>query len=259
MTHVLAVANQKGGVGKTTTTLNLGANLAARGRRVLVVDIDPQGNLTQGLGVQLDNLAYSIYEVLLNPEKGAGFAIVRTASGVDLLPATLDLAGAEAELAGHVGRELLLREALNQVHDAYDFILIDSPPNLGLFTLNALAAATSVLVPLQVHVYALKAIPTLEKTIALVRKLNPPLAIGGILVTQYDRRTNLSQVIAEESRRSYGALVFKTVIPFNTRLAEAPAAGEPISQYDPRSPGAVAYRDLAEEVERRYGNETQTD
>ncbi len=255
MTHVLTFAMQKGGVGKSTTTLNVGVNLANRGRRVLVIDMDPQGNLTQGLGLQLDKLEYSIYEVLLNPEQGAGFATVETEAGVDLLPSTLDLACAEAELAGQVGRELLLREALKPVGDQYDYILIDSPPNLGLFTLNALAAASSVIVPLQAHVYAYQALPKLEKTIGLVRKLNPPLAIGGIVVTQYDRRTNLSQVIAQQLRDRYGELVFDTHIPLNTKLAEAPAAGKPISSYDPTSPGAVAYMKLAEEVERRYGQE----
>ncbi len=255
MTHVLTFAMQKGGVGKSTTTLNVGVNLANRGRRVLVIDMDPQGNLTQGLGLQLDKLEYSIYEVLLNPEQGAGFATVETEAGVDLLPSTLDLAGAEAELAGQVGRELLLREALKPVGDQYDYILIDSPPNLGLFTLNALAAASSVIVPLQAHVYAYQALPKLEKTIGLVRKLNPQLAIGGIVVTQYDRRTNLSQVIAQQLRERYGELVFDTHIPLNTKLAEAPAAGKPISSYDPTSPGAIAYMKLAEEVERRYGQE----
>lgn len=255
MTHVLTFAMQKGGVGKSTTTLNVGANLARRGRRVLVIDMDPQGNLTQGLGLQLDKLEYSIYEVLLNPEQGAGFATLATEAGVDLLPSTLDLAGAEAELAGQVGRELLLREALKPVREQYDYILIDSPPNLGLFTLNALAAATSVIVPLQAHVYAYQALPKLEKTIGLVRKLNPQLAIGGIVVTQYNGRTNLSQVIAQQARQEYGDLVFETYIPLNTKLAEAPAAGKPISSYDPSSPGALAYMKLAEEVERRYGHE----
>jgi chromosome partitioning protein len=253
MTNVLVFAMQKGGVGKTTTTLNLGVNLAKRGKRVLLVDIDPQGNMTQGLGVNLDALEYSIYEVLLNPEQGTAFATIATDAGVDLLPSTLDLAGAEAELAGQVGRELLLNEALKQTRDRYDYILIDSPPNLGLFTLNALAAADRVIVPMQVHVYAFKAMPKLEKTISLVRKLNPQLAVGGIVITQYDRRTNLSHVIEQQTRQAYGPLVFDTLIPLSTRLAEAPAAGKPISTYDPSSPGAVAYKKLAEEVEQRYG------
>ena len=255
MTHVLTFAMQKGGVGKSTSTLNVGVNLADRGRHVLLIDIDPQGNLTQGLGFGLDKLDYSVYEVLLNPEAGTAFATLETDAGVDLLPSTLDLAGAEAELAGQVGRELLLREALKPVTDRYDYILIDSPPNLGLFTLNALAAATSVIVPLQAHVYAYQALPKLEKTISLVRKLNPQLSIGGIVVIQFDRRTNLSQLITHRLREQYDGLVFDTVIPLNTKLAEAPAAGKPISSYDPTSPGAQAYRQLAEEVERRYGRE----
>src|SRR4051794_1841468 len=202
MTHILTIANQKGGVGKTTTALNLGVGLADRGARVLLVDLDLQSNLTEGLGVSLGQLEYSVYEVLLNPAQGAGFATIRTEAGVDLLPATLDLAGAEAELSGQVGRELLLREALAPVKHQYDFILIDSPPNLGLFTLNAMAAATSVIVPLQVHVYALRALPRLEKTVDLVRKLNPGLALGGIVITQFDPRTNLGTVIAAQCRQA---------------------------------------------------------
>jgi chromosome partitioning protein len=243
---------QKGGVGKTTTALSLGVALARRGARVLLIDIDPQANLTQGLGVDPAEVEYSIYEVLLNPEQGAGFATLTTDAGVDLVPSTLDLAGAELELAGKVGRELLLREALAATRDEYDYILVDPPPSLGLFTLNALAAADAVIVPLQTHAYAFKAMPKLESTIGLVRKLNPSLAIGGIVCTLADRRTNLSQVVEQQIRQTYGDLVFKTTIPTNTKLAEAPAAGEPIATYAPDSAGARAYAALAEEVEARY-------
>jgi len=253
MTCVLAFAMQKGGVGKTTTALSLGVALARRGARALLVDIDPQANLTQGLGVDPAAVEYSIYEVLLNPDQGAGFAVLTTAFGVDLIPSTLDLAGAELELAGKVGRELLLREALAPIRDRYDYILLDPPPSLGLFTLNALAAADAVMVPLQTHAYAFKAMPKLEATIALVRKLNPRLAIGGIVCTMADRRTNLSQVVEAQIRAAYGDLVFRTVIPLNTKLAEAPAAGAPIADYAPSSAGALAYAALAEEVEQRYG------
>lgn len=256
MAHTLAFAMQKGGVGKTTTALSLGVALAQRGARVLLVDIDPQANLTQGLGVDPAEVEYSIYEVLLNPEQGTGFATLTTdvADGrVALVPSTLDLAGAELELAGKVGRELLLREALAATRTPYDYILIDPPPSLGLFTLNALAAADAVIVPLQTHAYAFKAMPKLESTIGLVRKLNPQLAIGGIVCTLVDRRTNLSQVVETQIRQTYGDLVFTTVIPTNTKLAEAPAAGVPIATYAPTSAGAQAYAALAQEVEARYG------
>jgi len=254
--HILAFAMQKGGVGKTTTVLNLGVALAARGARVLLIDVDPQSNLTQGLGVDPDGIEYSIYEVLLNPEKGVAFATYTTQAGeakVDLVPSTLNLAGAEMELAGKVGRELLLREALAPARGQYDYILIDPPPSLGLFTLNSLAAADSVLVPLQTHAYAFKAMPKLEATVTLVKKLNPGLAIRGVVCTLSDKRTNLSQVVEQQIRTAYGDLVFQTVIPMNVKLAEAPASGTPISVYAPDSAGAKAYMALAEELEARHG------
>jgi chromosome partitioning protein len=251
MSHVIALAMQKGGVGKTTTTLSLGTALAARGRRVLLIDIDPQANLTQGFGVDPSHLEYSVYEVLLNPERGSAFATIRVDEGVDLIPSSLLLAGAELELAGRVGRELLLRKALRAAHETYDYILIDPPPSLGLFSLNALAAAHRVLVPLQLHAYALKAMPQLEQTIDLVREINPDLAIGGILCTLADRRTGLSHEIERQVRDRYGSLVFHTVIPMNIKLAEAPTAGMPIHRYAPGSAGAQAYRALADELESR--------
>lgn len=255
MSHVLGLTMQKGGVGKTTSTLNIASNLVRKGYKVLVVDLDPQANATQGLGIDLDENEpeYSVYEVLLNPEKGVSFATIATDAGIDLVPSTLNLAGAESELSGTVGREILLSEALNEVRDRYDYILIDSPPNLGLFTLNAMAAATSLLVPVQAHVYAYKALPKLEKTIGLVRKLNPTLAIGGIFVTQSDSRTNLSATIAHRLRDEYKDLVFETVIPLNVKLAESPAAGQPVALYDPTGAGAKAYKKLTDEVEARYG------
>ncbi len=253
--HILALTMQKGGVGKTTSTLNIATELAKKKYKVLVVDIDPQANATQGLGIDLDEAEpdYNIYDVLLNPEKGVAFATIPTESNIDLIPATLDLAGAESELSGTVGRELLLRDALAQARYDYDYILVDSPPNLGLFTLNAMAAATSLIVPVQAHVYAYKALPKLEKTIALVTKLNPAIAIGGIIVTQYDGRTNLSPTITLRLRKEYGNLVFNSVIPLNVKLAESPAAGKPIAAYDPTGAGAKAYAKLTEEVEARYG------
>lgn len=251
MGSVIALAMQKGGVGKTTTALSLGVALAARGRRVLLIDIDPQANLTQGLGIDPSLLEFSVYEVLLNPERGTAFATLHTDDGVDLIPSSLLLAGAELELAGRVGRELLLRKALRAARETYDYILIDPPPSLGLFSLNALAAAQRVLVPLQLHAYALKAMPQLEQTIDLVREINPELAIGGVLCTLADRRTNLSHEIERQVRERYGSLVFQTVIPMNIKLAEAPTAGVPIHRYAPGSAGAQAYSTLAEELEFR--------
>lgn len=257
MAQIIAFTMQKGGVGKTTTTLNLGVDLAKKGKKILIVDTDPQANTTLGLGVSLSEQEpeYSTYEVLLNPERGAQFAILPTDSGVDLIPARFDLAGAELELAGKVGRELLLQEALSPLHSVYDYIFIDSPPNLGLFTLNAMAAANSLIVPVQAHVYAYKALPQLEATVKLIKKLNSHLYIGGLLITQYDSRTNLSSVITQRIRNDYGNLVFDTVIPFNVKLAEAPASGTPIRIYDPSGIGAKAYSKLADEVEVRYSGE----
>jgi chromosome partitioning protein len=254
MAHILAFAMQKGGVGKTTTSLNLGVMLAKRGARVLLIDMDPQANLTMGVGINLEEVEYSVYEVLLNPELGTAFATIAMDTGVDVIPSTLALAGAELELAGKVGREILLRKALQKTKNEYDYILIDSPPSLGLFTLNAMAAANAVVVPLQVHAFAFKAMPQLEATIALIRDLNPELMIGGIICTLVDRRTNLSRVVENRIRDSYGDLVFETVIPMNIKLAEAPAANKPILKYAPDSVGAQAYLALAEELEKRYGH-----
>jgi chromosome partitioning protein len=253
MGTVIALAMQKGGVGKTTSALSLGAALASRGRRVLLIDIDPQANLTQGLGVDPSALEYSVYEVLLNPERGSEFATIATDIGADLIPAALELAGAELELAGKVGRELLLRKALRSTSGSYDYVLIDPPPSLGIFSLNALAAADEVVVPLQLHAYALKAMPQLAATIGLVQEINPGLAIGGIICTMADRRTNLGQAIERQVRQQYGDLVFETVIPMNVKLAEAPAQGRPISRYAPASTGAQAYAALAAELEARRG------
>ncbi len=255
MTHILAMAMQKGGVGKTTTAIAVSVNLAANGAKVLLIDIDPQANSTQGLGIDLEEVQYSVYEVLLNPDQGTEFATLQTSYDVDLVPSTLDLAGAENTLANKIGREMLLQRALRKSASNYDYIIIDSPPNLGLFTLNSLAAASAVIVPLQVHVYAFKAMPKLEETIELVRPLNSTLAIGGIVCTMFDRRTSLSQVIEKQIRNQYGDLVFKTVIPLNIKLAEAPASGKPITAYDPMGAGAIAYKQLTQEIEGRYGKE----
>lgn len=256
MTATLAFCLQKGGVGKTTTTLNVGTALAQLGKRVLLIDLDPQGNLSEGLGIDPETLEYSVYEVLLNPQHGIAFATVKTTAGVDLIPSTLALAGAELELAGKIGREKLLAKALaaeatQPDHQPYDYILIDSPPSLGLFTLNALSAANAVIVPLQAHAYALKAMGQLEATIELVKDINPMLTIGGIVLTMLNR-TNLSQMVEAQAREGYGDLVFSTTIPLTTKLAEAPAAGENIHSYAPGTAGSTAYNELAKEIVNRY-------
>lgn len=250
MTRIIALANQKGGVGKTTTALNLGAALADRGRRVLLVDLDPQSNLTSCLGIKQDELEATSYQVLHTPEQGAAFAVQSSRERIDVIPATLDMATAEVELAGKIGRELLLREALMPLIPHYQYILIDPPPSLGLFTLNALAAATEVLIPLQSHPLALKGLGQLQKTITLMQKLNPALAICGIVCTMVDRRANLDRQVEATIRQRAGTLVYTTVIPQNVRLAEASARGMTIFEHDAASAGAQAYRALAEEVDR---------
>ena len=223
------------------------------GQRVLLIDADPQSNLTMIAGYDPATITCSLADVLVEGPDRIHHAIVHTAHGIDLLPATLALAGAEPILSGRIGRELLLRNALGEVRGRYDYILIDSPPNLGLFTLNVLAAADAVIVPLQAHVLALKALPQLEQTIQLIRQLNPTLQIGGIVITMVDRRTMVNQEVEDAARQQYGSLVFETVVPFTVRLIEAPAAAQPISVYAPDSAGAKAYQAIAQEVQRRYG------
>ena len=252
MSHVIALAMQKGGTGKTTTTLNLGVELVRLGAKVLLVDIDPQANLTSGLGFNPASLEYSIYDVLLNATRGVDFATVSSDTGVYLVPSTLALAGAELELAGKIGRELMLKRALNTAVNRYDYILIDPPPSLGLFTVNALVASTTVITPLQSQTYAFQALPQLEASIELCQQLNPTLRLGGILLTMFDRRTSLSPAVEKQARDKYGDLVFQTVIPDATKLAEAPAYGESIRAYAPTSTAAIAYAELAEEVRKRY-------
>jgi len=249
--RIIALANQKGGVAKTTTCHNLGAALHEMGKRVLLVDLDPQGNLTMAAGLNPNTETHTIYDVLLNPEQGAGFAVKSSREGMDIIPSTLDLAAAEQELAGKIGRETLLREALEPITQKgqYDYILIDAPPSLGLFTLNALAAVQEVIIPLQVQVFAMRGLAQLQKTIKIMQKLNPKLRVGGIVCTMVDKRNNLSFEVEAEIRQRLGNLVFKTTIPDNIRLAEAPAAGTSILKYDPTSTGAAAYRALAKEVD----------
>jgi chromosome partitioning protein len=252
--QTIACANQKGGVGKTTTVVNLAADLALDGERVLVVDLDPQGNATSGFGIDRATLATTLYDVLLG-DASLDDAIVPTAiEGCSLAPASVSLAGAEVELAGAEQRERRLSHLLRPIVHRYDYILLDCPPSLGLLTVNALTAADSVLIPTQCEYYALEGLSQLVATLNLVRdNLNPRLGIKGVVLTMYDSRTNLSADVAAEVRRHLGDAVFDTVIPRSVRLSEAPSFGKPIALYSNESRGAVAYAALAVELRRRDG------
>jgi chromosome partitioning protein len=247
-TQIVAVANQKGGVGKTTTAVNLATAFAARGRRVLVIDLDPQANATTGLGV-VEGLAVTSYELLLG-EATIGTAIVASAvENLSVVPASVDLAAAEIELAAKPRREFLLSDAVRGRLDTYDDVLIDCPPSLNLLTINALTAATRVLVPLQCEFYALAGLAQLMGTIERVRRsLNPHLALHGVVLTMYDRRNNLCELVAADVRGHFGDKVYNTVIPRNIRVSEAPSHGLPVLIYDQRCSGAQAYRKLAAEI-----------
>jgi chromosome partitioning protein len=250
LSRILAIANQKGGVGKTTTAINLGACLAVAEKRTLVIDSDPQGNATSGLGIDKDDLSGSIYEVLV---EGAAIddVIQREVHFpfLDVVPATRDLVGAEVELVGRAQRETILRRAVQEVADRYDYVLIDSPPSLGLLTLNALSAADSVLIPIQCEFYALEGLTQLLNSVrAVQRNLNPRLQIEGVLMTMYDQRLNLSRQVAEEARQYFGPKVYRSTIPRNVRIAEAPSFGKPIVLYDILSVGAKSYLALAQEL-----------
>ncbi len=249
---VIAVANQKGGVGKTTCCVNLGAALGQRGFRILVVDMDPQGNCTSGLGVERGTVDKSIYHVLVEGTPLEDVVRPTPWPGVSLAPATIDLAGAEVELVGALSRETRLARPLEKI-SGYDGVLIDCPPSLGLLTVNALVGAHQVLVPLQCEYYALEGIGQLLRTLDLVRGyLNEKLVLGGIVLTMFDPRTRLAREVVEEARESFGKKVFSTVIPRNVRLSEAPSFGKPIFYYDDASSGAEAYRELGKEVAQRW-------
>jgi chromosome partitioning protein len=252
VTHVLAVANQKGGVGKTTTAVSLAAALADLGAQVLVVDLDPQGNATTGLGARAGEDDPSTYRVLIDGDD-ASDAVQRTEiDGLWLLPSSLDLAGAEVELVPAFSREMRLRRALEAVQGRFDVILVDCPPSLGLLTINALVAADEVLVPIQCEYYALEGLSQLLRTVQLVgENLNRELELGGVVLTMYDGRTNLAQNVVDEVRDYFGDRAYATVIPRTVRLSEAPSFGQPITRFDPASRGARAYRRLAVEVAER--------
>ncbi len=251
----IAIFNQKGGVGKTTTNINLGACLALKGKRVLMLDIDPQGNTTSGIGVSKKELEYTVYELLIEDNFDPRDAVLHTSvENLDLIPANVDLAGAEIEMVQLEGREKRLQKAIDKIRNDYDYIFIDCPPSLGLLTINSLSAVESVLIPIQCEFYALEGVSQLMSTIELVRKnLKPDLEVEGVVLSMFDGRTNLSIQVVQEVKKYFGAKVYSTVIPRNIRLAEAPSFGMPIVEYDPRSKGAEAYREFAEEFLEREG------
>lgn len=252
MGRIIAIANQKGGVGKTTTAINLSATLAEAGQRVLAVDFDPQGNETSGLGVEKDDVEHTVYELLIEECKVEDCIVKEVQPGLDLMPSNVNLAGAEIELLEIEQKERVLKKSLDQIKDRYDFIIIDCPPSLSLLTINALTASDTVLVPLQCEYYALEGLNQVMKTIKLIKKnLNSKLEIEGVVFTMYDSRTNLSTEVVQSVRESLNENIYNTMIHRNVRLAEAPSYGMPITVYDTRSVGAEDYRMLAAEVIKR--------
>lgn len=246
---IIAIANQKGGVGKTTTSVNLGACLAYIGKKVLLVDIDPQGNATSGVGIEKADVSQCVYDVLVDDIDAKSVILPTAAENLYIVPATIQLAGAEIELVPTISREVRLKRALEEVKDDFDYILIDCPPSLGLLTLNSLTASDAVLIPVQCEYYALEGLSQLLNTVRLVQKhLNNDLKIEGVLLTMLDARTNLGIQVIEEVKKYFQEKVYKTIIPRNVRLSEAPSHGEPIIIYDPKSRGAEVYLDLAKEV-----------
>ncbi len=258
MGRVIAIANQKGGVGKTTSAVNLAASLAVAEQRTLLIDGDPQGNASSGIGINRETIGLTVYDALIG-ESTMAEATIRGVQfkHLDVVPATPDLAGAEVELVAHPRRDRAMKEAVDQVKSEYDFILIDCPPSLGLITLNMLAAADALLIPLQCEYYALEGLSQLLSTVTLVQRgVNEGLGIDGVLLTMYDGRLNLSRQVAADAREYFGPKVFQTVIPRNVRLAEAPSFGKPIILYDIASVGAQAYMGVARELIERFGQRT---
>jgi chromosome partitioning protein len=255
---VVALANQKGGVGKSTTAINLSAALAFQDQRVLLIDLDPQGNASSGLGVERGSIEMSIYDVLLK-ESNIQDAIEPTSvRNLFVVPATIDLAGAEIELVSMFSRETRLRGSIEEVTNDYDVIMIDCPPSLGLLTVNALAAAEEVMIPIQCEYYALEGLSQLLRNVELVTgNLNPELKVGGVVLTMYDARTKLSKDVADQIREYFGEVAYRTVVPRSVRLSEAPSYGEPIEAFDPMSRGAIAYRNLGREFIERHSIEEE--
>ncbi len=258
MGRIIAVANQKGGVGKTTTTINLSACLAEQGQKVLVIDVDPQGNTTSGLGIDKNNTENTVYELMLGEASIDDCVYKSVMDDLDVIPSNVNLAGAEIDLIDIDDREYILKKIVNSLKEKYDFILLDCPPSLSMLTVNAMTAADTVLVPIQCEYYALEGLSQLIRTINLVKqKLNPELEIEGVVFTMYDARTNLSLQVVENVKANLKQTVYKTIIPRNIRLAEAPSHGLPINLYDSKSAGAESYRLLAEEVIHRGEDEWQ--
>ena len=249
MGRIIAVANQKGGVGKTTTAINLSACLAEKGQKVLAIDMDPQGNMTSGLGLDKDSAEKTVYDLLIGQAEIEDVICYNADENLDILPTNIDLSAAEIELIGIEEKEFILRNAVHKVRDNYDFVIIDCPPSLSMLTINAMTTADSVLVPIQCEYYALEGLSQLIHTIELVKdRLNPVLEIEGVVFTMYDARTNLSLQVVENVKDNLNQNIYKTIIPRNIRLAEAPSYGTPINKYDTRSTGAESYRLLADEV-----------
>lgn len=255
MGRIIAIANQKGGVGKTTTSINLSAALAAKNQKVLVIDADPQGNTTSGFGVDKNDLENTIYELILGECSVQDCIIKEVVENVSIIPSNVNLAAAEIELIGVDKKEYILKNEIDWIKEQYDFIIIDCPPSLSMLTVNAMTTANTVLVPIQCEYYALEGLSQLIHTVNLVKeRLNPELDIEGVVFTMYDSRTNLSAQVVENVKSHLKTNVYNTMIPRNIRLAEAPSYGLPINVYDPKSAGAESYMDLAEEVIKRKGN-----